>query len=71
MIDELQYDVIYHEHTMYHSILTLQRFLKKFEMKIFDVKHLDIRGGTIRIYSSFNDANYEISGNVQSLINLE
>ena len=71
MIDELQYDVIYHEHTMYHSILTLQRFLKKFEMKIFDVKHLDIRGGIIRIYSSFNDANYEVSGNVQSLINLE
>jgi len=71
MIDELQYDVIYHEHTMYHSVLALQKFLKRFEMKIFDVKHLGIRGGTIRIYSSFNNANHEISENVQSLINSE
>ena len=29
MIDELQYDVIYHEHTMYHSVLTLKKFLEK------------------------------------------
>jgi SAM-dependent methyltransferase len=71
MIDELQYDVIYHEHTMYHSILALKKFLEQYKMKIFDVKHLDIRGGTIRIYSSFNDANFNISDNVQSLIDLE
>lgn len=71
MIDELQYDVIYHEHTMYHSVLALKKFLEQYDMKIFDVKHLDIRGGTIRIYSSFCNANFDISQNVDSIINLE
>ena len=55
MIDELQYDVIYHEHTMYHSVLTLKKFLEKNEMKIFDVKHFPIRGGVIRIYATFKN----------------
>ena len=71
MIDELQYDVIYHEHTMYHSVLALKKFLEQYEMKIFDVKHLAIRGGTIRIYSSFKNTHFEVSNNVQSLIDSE
>ncbi len=71
MIDELQYDVIYHEHTMYHSVLALKKFLEQYEMKIFDVKHLGIRGGTIRIYSSFKNTHFEVSNNVQSLIDSE
>jgi methylation protein EvaC len=71
MIDELQYDVIYHEHTMYHSVLALKKFLEQYEMKIFDVKHLGIRGGTIRIYSSFKNTSFEVSNNVQSLIDSE
>ena len=71
MIDELQYDVIYHEHTMYHSVLTLNKFLKKHNMKIFDVKHLDIRGGTIRVYSSFEDSNFSISVGVKEIIDSE
>jgi len=71
MIDELQYDVIYHEHTMYHSILALKKFLELHGLKIFDIKHLDIRGGTIRIYSSFKDTNFEISDNVKSLLDSE
>ena len=71
MIDELQYDVIYHEHTMYHSVLALKKFLEQYEMKIFDVKHLGIRGGTIRIYSSFKNTHFEVSNNVQSFIDSE
>ena len=71
MIDELQYDVIYHEHTMYHSVLALKKFLEQYDMQIFDVKHLGIRGGTIRIYSSFKNTHFEVSNNVQSFIDLE
>ena len=71
MIDELQYDVIYHEHTMYHSVLALKKFLEQYDMQIFDVKHLGIRGGTIRIYSSFKNTHFEVSNNVQSFIDSE
>ena len=71
MIDELQYDVIYHEHTMYHSVLTLKKFLEKNEMKIFDVKHFSIRGGVIRIYATFKNSQLTVSENVQLIINSE
>lgn len=71
MIDELQYDVIYHEHTLYHSVFALKQFLKKHKMKIFDVKHLPIRGGTIRIYSCKENATFEISDNVQKILDIE
>ena len=71
MIDELQYDVIYHEHTMYHSVLTLKKFLEKNEMKIFDVKHFPIRGGVIRIYATFKNSQLAVSENVQLMINSE
>lgn len=71
MIDELQYDVIYHEHTLYHSVLALKRFLEKHNMKIFDVKHLPIRGGTIRIYACKKNADFTISDNVYKILDTE
>jgi len=71
MIEELQYDVIYHEHTLYHSVFALKQFLKKHNMKIFDVKHIPIRGGTIRIYSCKESATFKISDNVQKILNIE
>lgn len=71
MIDESQYDVIYHEHTLYHSVFALKQFLEKHNMKIFDVKHFLIRGGTIRIYSCKENANFQILPNVQKILNTE
>jgi len=71
MIDELQYDVIYHEHTLYHSVFALKQFLQKHKMRIFDVKHLPIRGGTIRVYSCKENADFETSLNVQKILNIE
>lgn len=71
MIDELQYDVIYHEHTLYHSVYTLKKFLEKHNMRIFDVKHLSIRGGTIRIYSCKESARFEMLPQVQKILDTE
>ena len=46
LIDEVQYDMIYHEHIYYYSLLTLQKFLSEFELEIFDVKEIKIHGGS-------------------------
>ena len=52
LIDEMQYDMIYHEHLSYYSLMTLKKFLKKFEMEIFDVKFIDkVRSGSVRFYA--------------------
>lgn len=48
---ELQYDMIYHEHMMYHSLHALKTFLEKHGLEIFDAKKVPIHGGSIRIFS--------------------
>lgn len=52
LIDEMQYDMIYHEHMSYYSLITLRSFLKKYDMEIFDVKYIPgIRSGSVRFYA--------------------
>jgi len=52
LIDEMQYDMIYHEHMSYYSLMTLTRFLKRFDMEIFDVKYIPgVRSGSVRFYA--------------------
>jgi predicted TPR repeat methyltransferase len=51
MLDELQYDMIYHEHMSYYTLLSLGRFLERFGMEIFDLKRDPLRAGTIRFHA--------------------
>lgn len=52
LIDELQYDMIYHEHFSYYSFHALDFFLRQFGMEIFDVKLIPgVRAGAARFYA--------------------
>lgn len=48
---EGQYDAIYHEHVFYHSLIGLQRHLRLWGMRVFDVKPIGIHGGSLRVYA--------------------
>jgi methylation protein EvaC len=50
LIDELQYDMIYHEHLFYYSLLTLENLFANYELEIFDVKSVPIHAGSMRYY---------------------
>lgn len=50
LIKEAQYDMIYHEHQYYYSLLTLIKFFAMYDMKIYDAKSIDIHGGSIQVY---------------------
>ncbi len=51
LLEELQYDMIYHEHFSYYSLMALQRFFQRVGMEIFDVKAIPgVRAGTMRFY---------------------
>ena len=50
MIDELQYDMIYHEHLYYYSLLALTNHLARHGMMVFDIKPVPIHAGSIRFY---------------------
>jgi SAM-dependent methyltransferase len=50
LLQEKQYDMIYHEHLFYYSLLALDNFLAQFNMEIFDVKPIAIHAGSMRYY---------------------
>jgi SAM-dependent methyltransferase len=45
-----EYDTIYHEHLSYLSLKPLTKFLARFEMEVFDVKQVEIHGGSFRVF---------------------
>ena len=50
VINDLQYDMIYHEHLYYYSLISATTHFERYEMEIFDVKPVPIHGGSIRFY---------------------
>jgi SAM-dependent methyltransferase len=51
VIDELQYDMIYHEHLYYYSLLSVMNHLARYDMMVFDIKPIPIHAGSIRFYT--------------------
>ena len=52
LMDEIQYDMIYHEHLSYYSLKAIESFLARFGMMIFDIKFTPgVRSGAVRFYA--------------------
>lgn len=50
LLSSLEYDTIYHEHLSYVSVRPLVQFFAQFGMRIFDIREVDIHGGSFRIF---------------------
>src|SRR6185295_12248761 len=50
MIQERQFDTIYHEHFSYFSYLTVEKLFAARDLRVFDVEELPTHGGSLRIY---------------------
>lgn len=68
LIDENQFDTIYHEHFSYFSFVTIDRLAKQHSLKVFDVEHLTTHGGSLRVYLSHANAAYVPSPAVADLL---
>jgi C-methyltransferase C-terminal domain/Putative zinc binding domain/Methyltransferase domain len=51
LIEENQWDTIYHEHFSYFSFLTVSRVFAAHGLRVFDVEELPTHGGSLRIYA--------------------
>jgi hypothetical protein len=51
LIEENQFDTIYHEHFSYFSFVTVEKILTAHGLTIFDVEELPTHGGSLRIYA--------------------
>lgn len=72
LIKEVQYDMMYHDHESYYSLLALENFFKLFGMEVYDVKPISIHAGSMRFYvRNFCIGKKIISNNVLNLRNFE
>jgi hypothetical protein len=52
LIEQNQFDTIYHEHFSYLSLGTTERILAAQGLKLFDVEQLPTHGGSLRIFAA-------------------
>ena len=69
-IRDLTFDNIYHEHTNYWSLSSLNIFFEKLNLKIFKVEKINTHGGSIRVYVS-QDSNILVDQSVQIILKEE
>jgi 2-polyprenyl-3-methyl-5-hydroxy-6-metoxy-1,4-benzoquinol methylase len=61
LIEEAQFDTIYHEHFSYFSFLTAEHIFAAHGLTVFDVESLPTHGGSLRIYACHADSTREPS----------
>jgi SAM-dependent methyltransferase len=52
MMDQCEFDTIYHEHLCYFSLTTLDRLFQRHGLVVEDVERLPIHGGSLRLYAA-------------------
>ncbi len=70
LVENLEYDTVYHEHLSYLSVKPLIPFFKKFKMEVFAVEESDIHGGSMRVYVG-RIGKHMIDKNVMTIIKRE
>jgi 2-polyprenyl-3-methyl-5-hydroxy-6-metoxy-1,4-benzoquinol methylase len=68
LVDNYQFDTVYHEHFSYLSFMTVQSIFKHHGLEVFDVEELPTHGGSLRIFARHTeDLTKAISENVEAL----
>ena len=55
LIEQNQFDTIYHEHFSYFSFLTVSRVFAAHGLTVFDVEELPTHGGSLRVFARHED----------------
>lgn len=72
LVENNQFDTIYHEHFSYFSFLTVKQIFEKHGLTLFDVEEIPTHGGSLRIYAKHTENKHlPIGKNVNELLNKE
>ena len=68
LMEDVQFDTIYHEHFSYFSFITVEQVFAAHGLTIFDVDELPTHGGSLRIYACHSeDASKSVGKRVSEL----
>jgi SAM-dependent methyltransferase len=68
LIDQCQFDTIYHEHFSYFSFTTVRALFGRHGLELFDVEELPTHGGSLRIFARHAGGSGPVSGPVGALL---
>jgi hypothetical protein len=72
LVDNNQFDTIYHEHFSYLSFHTVEKIFRSRGLEMFDVEEISTHGGSLRIYGKHEeDKGKEVSPKVAALLEKE
>ena len=69
LIENTQFDTIYHEHFSYLSLHTVKQIFETHDLQIFDVEELPTHGGSLRIFARHAESEtHKTTVNVENLL---
>ena len=72
MVEEKQFDTVYHEHFSYLSLTAVNTLFERNGLMIFDVEELPVHGGSLRYYAQrLETGTHPISENVGKILQKE
>jgi len=72
LVDNNQFDTIYHEHFSYLSFYTVKQIFESQGLEMFDVEEIPTHGGSLRIFAKHKeDSTKPISPNVKTVLDKE
>ncbi len=72
VMEQNQFDTIYHEHYSYFSLITIKRLFEAHNLKLFDAERLQTHGGSLRVYACHEEnKDRAISRRVEDICLLE
>lgn len=71
LVEQNLFDTIYHEHMSYHTVISLDLFIRKLGFNIADVEEIEMHGGSIRVLCQKTIVQSELLSGVQDILRRE
>jgi C-methyltransferase C-terminal domain/Putative zinc binding domain/Methyltransferase domain len=71
LIENTEFDTVYHEHFSYFSLHTVSRILGAAGLRLWDVEELPTHGGSLRVYCCHQESDRSATGNIERILAAE
>jgi SAM-dependent methyltransferase len=71
LIEQAQFDTVYHEHFSYLSLQTIKKIFTAAGLRIWQVEELPTHGGSLRVYGCHQDDKRVTQGSVDTVLEAE